>query len=51
MIQGGGIFNLGTNGVSQSKLINCEFNENTAPKGSTVANSQAKPSILNEVRI
>ncbi|MFK7979131.1 MAG: hypothetical protein AB8G86_04045 [Saprospiraceae bacterium] len=51
MIQGGGIFNLGTNGVSQSKLINCEFNKNTAPKGSTVANSQAKPSISNEVRI
>ncbi len=51
MIQGGGIFNLGTNGVSQSKLINCKFIENTAPKGSTVANSQAKPSIANEVRI
>ena len=51
MIQGGGIFNLGENGVSQSKLINCDFNENTAPKGSTVANSQAKPSISNEVRI
>ena len=51
MIQGGGIFNLGTNGISQAKLINCEFNDNKAPKGSTVANSQAKPSISNEVRI
>ena len=51
MIQGGGIFNLGTNGISQSKLINCEFIENKAPKGSTVANSQAKPSITNEVKI
>ncbi len=51
MIQGGGIFNLGANGISQSKLTNCQFIENEAPKGSTVANSQAKPSGLKEIRI
>ncbi len=42
MIQGGGIYNLGSDGVSKAKLTNCQFTENKAPKGSTVANSQAK---------
>lgn len=45
MIQGGGIFNLGYNGIGQAKLTDCQFIENKAPKGSTVANSQARPTL------
>ncbi|MEM6321827.1 MAG: hypothetical protein AAF960_29470 [Bacteroidota bacterium] len=40
MMEGGGIFNLSNGGVSQSKLMNCQFIANNAPKGSTVADSQ-----------
>lgn len=45
LVQGGGIYNLGTAGISKAKLTNCEFLENEAPKGSTVANSSATPTL------
>ena len=52
MIQGGCIYHFGNQGLSVSKLINCKFTENRAPRGNTVAYSiENTPLKLRETKL